>query len=131
MDALLKAYELETVQLKLLCSEFAKRFPKVAGKLQMAGDMCEDPHVERLIQAVALISARISKRLDDDYPQFTQRLLDVLFPHYGRPFPSCAIVRIDSAVLQSVTAQALTRTPRGTDMESSMVQGVPCRFKTA
>lgn len=131
MDALLKAYELETVQLKLLCSEFAKRFPKVAGKLHMAGDMCEDPHVERLIQAVALISARISKRLDDDYPQFTQRLLDVLFPHYGRPFPSCAVVRIDGAALQSLTPQTLSKTPRGTELESSLVQGVPCRFKTA
>ena len=130
MDALLKAYELETVQLKLLCSEFARRFPKVAGKLQMAGDMCEDPHVERLIQAVALISARISKRLDDDYPQFTERLLDVLFPHYGRPFPSCAVVRIDSAASGSVTPQTLSMTPRGTDMESAAVQGVPCRFKT-
>lgn len=131
MDELLKAYELEAVQLKLLSSEFSKRFPRVAGKLQMAGDVCEDPHVERLIQAVALIAARISKRLDDDFPQFTERLLDVLFPHYARPFPSCAIVRIDNAATKGSAPQAVNRILRGTEMESALVQGVPCRFKTA
>ena len=43
MDDLLKAYELEIVQLRLLSGEFARRYPKVAGKLQIAGDGCEDP----------------------------------------------------------------------------------------
>jgi type VI secretion system protein ImpG len=43
MDELLKAYERETVQLKKLCREYAKRFPKVAGKLHMTGDVCDDP----------------------------------------------------------------------------------------
>lgn len=131
MDELLKAYELEAVQLKLLSSEFARRFPKVAGKLQMAGDVCEDPHVERLIQAVALIAARISKRLDDDFPQFTERLLDVLFPHYTRPFPSCAIARIDNTAPKAGAPQAVDRIPRGTEMESALVHGVLCRFETA
>ena len=131
MEELLKAYELEAVQLKLLSSEFATRFPKVAGKLQMAGDVCEDPHVERLIQAVALLAAHVSKRLDDDFPQFTERLLDVLFPHYTRPFPSCAIVRIDSTATKASAPQTVTRIPRGTEMDSARVQGVPCRFNTA
>ena len=131
MEELLKAYELEAVQLKLLSSEFATRFPKVAGKLQMAGEVCEDPHVERLIQAVALIAARISKRLDDDFPQFTERLLDVLFPHYGRPFPSCAIVRFDNGSTVGSAPPAVHSIPRGTEMDSAPVQGVQCRFRTA
>jgi type VI secretion system protein ImpG len=130
MDDLLKAYELEIVQLRLLSSEFARRYPKVAGKLQIASDVCEDPHVERLIQSVALIAARVSKRLDDDYPQFTERLLDVLHPHYMRPFPSCAIIRFDTAAVGAVDAPSNSRVSSGTILESAPVQGVPCRFRT-
>jgi type VI secretion system protein ImpG len=128
MDDLLKAYELEVVQLRLLSSEFARRYPKVAGKLQIAGDVCEDPHVERLIQSVALIAARVSKRLDDDYPQFTERLLDVLHPHYMRPFPSCAIVRFERAAAGD--ASLTSRIACGSIMESAQVEGVQCRFRT-
>ena len=131
MDDLLKAYELEVVQLRLLTGEFARRYPKVAGKMQISGDVCEDPHVERLIQSVALIAARISTRLDDDYPQFTERLLDLLHPHYMRPFPSCAIVCFDSGAGIAGRALPVKRIPRGSLMESAPVEGVHCRFRTA
>lgn len=131
MEDLFKAYELEVVQLRRLSSEFARRYPKVAGKLQIAGDLCEDPHVERLIQAVALIAARISKRLDDDYPQFTERLLDVLHPHYLRPFPSCAIVRFERGGAGPGAASSAHCIDRGSVMETPPVQGIACRFRTA
>lgn len=131
MDDLLKAYELEVVQLRLLSSKFARRYPKVAGKLQIAGDACEDPHVESLIQSVALIAARISKRLNDDYPRFTERLLDVLHPHYMRPFPSCAIVRFDRGASGAGAAPSINRFARGSVMESAPVQGMQCRLRTA
>lgn len=131
MDDLLKAYELEVVQLRLLSSEFARRYPKVAGKLQIAGDACEDPHVERLIQSVALIAARISKRLDDDYPRFTERLLDVLHPHYMRPLPPRAIVRFDRGASGAGAAPSINRFARGSVMESAPVHGMQCRLRTA
>lgn len=120
-------YENELVMLRQLCREFAEHYPKVAGKLQMVGESCDDPHVERLIQAVALLSARVGKRLDDNYPQFTEALLNLMFPHFLRPFPSCAIARIDG------TAQASQSTTlaRGTTLESVLVNGVRCTFKTA
>lgn len=94
MDELFTKYESELVILRSLCREYAPRYPKVAANLQMGGDTCDDPHVERLIQGVALLSARVAKRLDDSYPQFTEALLNLLFPHYLLPFPSCAIARI-------------------------------------
>ena len=94
MDELFSKYESELVNLRSLCREYAQRYPKVAAQLQLGGEACDDPHVERLIQAVALLCARVTRRLDDNYPQFTEALLDLLFPHYLRPFPSCAIVRV-------------------------------------
>ena len=40
----------------------------IAGRLQLSGDVGEDPHVERLIESFALLASRIHKRLDDDFP---------------------------------------------------------------
>ena len=126
MDELFAQYERELVTMRQLCREYAERYPKVAAKLQLGGEACDDPHVERLIQSVALLCARVSKRLDDSYPQFTEALLDLLYPHYLRPFPSCAVVRF------LPTADGSTgRIPRGTLLESAPIRGVHCKFQTA
>jgi type VI secretion system protein ImpG len=126
MDELFAQYERELVTMRQLCREYAERYPKVAAKLQLGGEACDDPHVERLIQSVALLCARVSKRLDDSYPQFTEALLNLLYPHYLRPFPSCAVVRF------LPTAGGSTgNIPRGTLLESAPIRGVHCKFQTA
>src|SRR5471030_673685 len=130
MEDLLPYFERELVILRRDCKEFAERFPKIASRLQVSGDTSEDPHVERLIQAVALLAARVSKRLDDDYPQFTEALLETLFPHYLRPFPSCAIVQVDTAAATTAGMSAMSTIARGTEMEGAPVNGVRCKFKT-
>lgn len=126
MDGLFAKYEHELVTLRSLCREYAQRYPRVAARLQLGGEACGDPHVERLIQAVALLNARVSKRLDDAYPQFTEALLNLLFPHYLKPFPSCAIARFSGA--HGGPASVVRR---GTLLEAEEVQGVRCRFQTA
>lgn len=129
MDELFAQYERELVTMRQLCREYAERYPKVAAKLQIGGDACDDPHVERLIQSVALLCARVSKRLDDSYPQFTEALLNLLLPHYLRPFPSCAIVRFVPGAKGASGGAAMV--PRGTLLESAPIRGVPCTFQTA
>ncbi|WP_332860722.1 type VI secretion system baseplate subunit TssF [Janthinobacterium svalbardensis] len=132
MEQLLPYYERELGLFRQYTREFSSRYPKAAGRLLIAGDTCEDPHVERLIQSVALLTARVAKRLDDAYPQFTHALLDTLYPHYLRPFPSCSIVRIaaDEAPGGGQLAQ-LAHVPRGTVLRSQPVQGVACKFTSA
>ncbi len=125
MDELFAKYENELVILRSLCREYAQRYPKVAAQLQLGGEACDDPHVERLIQAVALLCARVTKRLDDNYPQFTEALLNLLFPHYLRPFPSCAIARVGAPGMPNGAM------PRGTRLETRAVKGLPCTFTTA
>ncbi|TFW34623.1 type VI secretion system baseplate subunit TssF [Massilia horti] len=126
MDELFAKYEHELVTLRSLCREYAQRYPKVAAKLQMGGEACDDPHVERLIQAVALLAARVSKRLDDSYPEFTEALLNLLFPHYLKPFPSCAVIRFHDAPATGNQVEV----PRGTVLETVPVRNIPCTFKT-
>jgi type VI secretion system protein ImpG len=129
VEQLLPYYEHELGLFRQYTREFASRYPKAAGRLLIAGDTCEDPHVERLIQSVALLTARVAKRLDDAYPHFTHSLLDTLYPHYLRPFPSSSIVRIaaDEAPDGGQLAQ-LVRLARGTVLRSQPVQGVACKF---
>ncbi len=129
MDQLLPHYERELSLLRERSQAFAQRYPKVAGALQMRGDIAQDPHVERMIESFALLAARVHKRLDDDFPLFTESLLDVLYPHYLRPFPSCSIAHLDVGPLAGqMTKSGMVE--RGTLFNTRPVRGVPCRFRT-
>ncbi|MDB5906509.1 MAG: vasA [Massilia sp.] len=130
MEELLPYYERELGFLRRYSREFSERYPKIAGRLLIAGEVCEDPHIERMIESFALLNARVSKRLDDDYPQFTEALFEVLYPHYLRPFPSCSIACFDHSggAAQLTTA---TEIPRGTELKSRHVQGGACIFRTS
>jgi type VI secretion system protein ImpG len=130
LDQLLPYYERELGFLRRYSREFSERYPKIAGRLLIGGEVCEDPHIERMIQSFALLNSRISKRLDDDYPEFTEALFEVLYPHYLRPFPSCSIARMDysGAAAQLTAASEIAR---GTALTTRPVKGVACTFETA
>lgn len=130
MQDLLPYYERELAYLRRYGREFAERYPKIAGRLQLSSEGSQDPHVERLIEAFAFMGARISKRIEDDYPEFTDALLDVLYPHYLRPFPSCSIAHFDMEGVAGKLSAPVT-VPRGTLLQSRLVKGVSCRFRTA
>ncbi|WP_411832384.1 type VI secretion system baseplate subunit TssF [Pseudoxanthomonas mexicana] len=130
MQELLPYYERELAFLRRYGREFAERYPRIAGRLLLSGDDSRDPHVERLIEAFALMGARISRRIEDDYPEFTDALLEVMYPHYLRPFPSCSIARFEMGPA-AARLSAPVRIARGTQLQSRAVRGVHCRFRTA
>jgi type VI secretion system protein ImpG len=129
MDDLLPYYERELAFLRSYSRQFAERYPKIAGRLLLAGDVSEDPHVERMIESFALMGARISKKIEDDYPEFTEALLEVLYPHYLRPFPSCSIVQFDMDGASKQLASCKT-VPRGTQLDAREVKRQNCVFRT-
>ncbi len=126
MEQLLPYYESELGYLRRNLREFAERYPKIAGRLLISGEVCEDPHTERMIEAFALLNARVAKRLDDDYPEFTEALFDVLYPHYLRPFPSCSIARLDTEGAQGGASVIA----RGTQLSTRPIRGAACTFRT-
>lgn len=130
MKKLLLHYEIELALLRRYGRGFAERYPGLAGSLLLADDACKDPHVERMIQASALLAARISKRLDDDYPLFTESLLEMLYPHYMRTFPSSSIVQLDLQAAKTARTDVAGIIPRGTIMKTASVRGVKCQFRT-
>ncbi|WP_374256374.1 type VI secretion system baseplate subunit TssF [Aquabacterium sp.] len=129
MDELLPHYERELAFLRNRSGDFARRYPKIAGRLQVSGDVGDDPHVERLMESFALLASRIHKRLDDDFPLFTESLLEVLYPHYLRPFPSCSVVAFDLGSAAAQMSQAVV-VERGCALHSRPVKGVTCKFRT-
>ncbi len=131
MEKLLPYFERELGLLRRAGQEFAARYPKLAGSLQISGETCADPHVERLLQGVAFMNARVVKLLDDGYAGFTEALLEMLYPHYLRPFPSCSIARIDYSGAKPNELTGITTLPRGTEMKSRGPGGAVCRFRTA
>lgn len=122
----LNYYNKELAFVRRLGAEFAKQHPKIAGNLRMSSDTIEDPHVSRLIQAVAFMNAGIRQKLDDDYPELSTALLNILYPHYLAPIPSMAIVQFDAA--DNLTGRDVIH--KGRYIETLPIDGSPIRFQT-
>jgi type VI secretion system protein ImpG len=128
-DDLLLYYERELTFLRQMGGEFAVKYPKIASRLMIEPDKCEDPHVERMLEAFAFLAARVHLKIDDEFPEITEALLSILYPHYMRPIPSMSVAEfhVDSA---QVTPDAGLKLDRGALLRSRPLQGVPCKFRT-
>src|SRR5947209_18164060 len=122
IDELLHYYNGELAYLRELGAEFAQRYPKVAARLLLESDKCEDPHVERLLEGVAFLTARIRRKIDDEFPEITDALLGVLYPHYQRPVPSMSIVQFVLKGEQADLAKGAT-VARGSRLNTPPVAG--------
>jgi type VI secretion system protein ImpG len=128
-EALLPYYNRELSYLRRLGAQFAEAHPKIAGRLRLGPESSEDPHVERLIEAFAFLTARVRHKLEDDFPELTEALLGVLYPHYLAPLPSMAVVQLDLDPEQTELTAGYT-VPRHSPLETEPIQGEPCRFRT-
>lgn len=129
MDELLPYYERELAFLRGYSADFAQRYPKTAGRLGITGEHVADPYVERLIESFAFLGARINKKIEDDYPEFTDALLEVLYPHYLRPFPACSIAQFTGSADTAALAQPHV-IARGTELKSGKLRETECIFRT-
>lgn len=128
-DELLGYYERELIFLRKMGAEFARKYPKVAGRLLLDEEKIEDPHVERMVEAFAFLTGRIALKLEDELPEITESFLNVLYPHYLAPIPSMAITQFSfgSPNDKLTSVQVLGR---GARLNSRPVDGTPCQFRT-
>jgi type VI secretion system protein ImpG len=128
-DDLLLYYERELSFLRQMGAEFAAKYPKVASRLLIEQDKCEDPHVERVIEAFAFLAARVHLKIDDEFPEITGALLSILYPHYMRPLPSMSVAEfyVDPA---QIKPESGLKVDRGAILRSRPINGVPCKFRT-
>ena len=130
-EELLEYYERELAYVRQLGAEFAQKYPRVASRLLLEPDRCDDPHVERLIEAFAFMAARVHLRIDDDFPEITSALLGIVSPHYLRPIPSMSVVECQLDPEQGKQTTGL-RVPAGTQLATKRTfDGMSCRFRTS
>ena len=121
MDArLLDYYNRELTYMHELGAEFAQRYPKIAGRLGMRGIEVSDPYVERLLEGFSFLTARIQLKMDAEFPRFSQRLLEVVYPNFLAPLPAMGVVQIDGN-LNEGSLKAGYELPRHTILRLSLI----------
>jgi type VI secretion system protein ImpG len=131
---LLDYYNSELLHVRETAAEFAREFPKIAGRLALEGAECADPYVERLLEGFAFLAARVQLKIDAEFPTFTQHLLEMVYPGFLSPVPSMAMVRFEPELADGGLAQG-REVPRGSVLRarpSAMPgAGTACEFRTA
>lgn len=127
-EALYRHYERELMFIRQMAQQFARQYPAAAGRLLLEPNRSVDPHVERLIEAFAYLTARVQQKLDDDFPELTDALFSVLYPHYLAPIPSMAVVQFDMEPANAQPGGLLI--PSQSRLHTQKVDGVACLFRT-
>lgn len=129
---LLGMYEQELRYFRENSAEFARAFPKIAHRLGVEGQEVADPYVERLIEATAFLSARVSLKLDAEYPRFTGNLLEVVYPNYLAPTPSMVVVQCTPQLDNPNLGQGPVM-PAGSGLRARHAAGqnTDCEFRTS
>ncbi len=128
-DDLLLYYERELDYLRKMAVQFAEKHPKLASRLVLEPTKCEDPHVERLLEAFAFLAARVHLKIDDEFPEISEAMLTVIYPQLVCPVPSMSIVEFQPDPEKGKLTTALT-IKKDSALYSRPVSGVPCTFRT-
>lgn len=128
-DTLYPYYERELIFIRQFAQEFAKQYPAAAGRLFLEPSQSTDPHVERLIESFALLAGRIHHKLDDEFPELTDALLGLLYPHYLAPVPSMAIVQFNLDAERASLPDGF-HLERNSILATPVIGDGPCKYRT-
>ena len=126
-DRLRHYYERELEILRRDLRAFAQRNPEAATRLSINSDgRSDDAGVERMVQSTAILNARHSAKIDDDYPELSEALIERTFPQYLRPFPAYSVAQFDMTGMFDSLTESLP-IARGTQLKTT--EG-GCLFRT-
>jgi type VI secretion system protein ImpG len=128
----LNHYERELRHLREGGAEFAKEFPKIAGRLGIETFTCADPYVERLLEGFAFLAARVQYQIDAEYPRLIEHLLETIYPQYLSPTPSMAMVQLRPDLTEAALASGFV-VPRQTPLLGNLSRDgqTRCEYRTA
>lgn len=129
---LLKHYDTELRHIREMGAEFARDFPKIAGYLGLDKFECADPYVERLLEGFAFLAARVQLKMDSEFPQLVQSLMEIVYPHLLSPMPSMAIVKFNPDLTEGSLSEGYP-IPRDSVLRGKVIKGehTACEFRTA
>ena len=145
-------YQRELTVLREDGAAFAARYPKMAPHLGLAQGQNPDPMVERLLESMAYLTARVRQESEAELPTLAGQVLGMMCPSLAAPLPSLSVVSFmpdyaalaamdkgwlipagtklytspndDSPVVRWQTAWPLTLTPARVTSVSQMVMGL-------
>ena len=109
--------------------DFGKKYPQVASRLDLRESESLDPHVERLIESFAFLSARVRRDIDRDYSQIANHVLDKFCPSLLQPIPSLTIVNLKSNEKLGKLTKPL-QIPRHSSLLACSDTNQVCTFRT-
>lgn len=129
---LLRLYNDELSYMREMGQEFSQNFPKIAGRLGLQSGEAADPLVERMIEGFAFLAARVQMKLQARFPDFTQHMLQMVYPHFLAPVPSMAIAQFQPDEEAGRLEKGYV-IPRGTALTGGLANGTMthCQFRTA
>jgi type VI secretion system protein ImpG len=83
-------YTHELQALRILGAEFSEKNPGLSSFLARKG---QDPDVERLLEGFSFLTARLRQYMDEELPEVSHTLAQLLWPNYLRPIPSYSILK--------------------------------------
>lgn len=128
----LEYYNKELKHVRNTAGEFAKAYPKIAGRLGLETMEVSDPYVERLIESFAFLAARVQLKMDSRFPEFTQHLLQIVYPQFQAQKPSVLIAQMTPDPTESGLSDGYI-VPRNATMKSRIgpKEKTACQFRTA
>ena len=117
-------YQSELNHLRHLADEFARGNPALAPLLGV--DSATDPDVERLLEGVAFLTGMVRQRLDDEFPEFIQELVQLLYPHYLQPLPCMTLLQFEPRA----ALQERLHIDAGCEVTSVPIDGQRVRFRS-
>ncbi|MDR1034953.1 MAG: type VI secretion system baseplate subunit TssF [Holosporales bacterium] len=121
-------YRNELLFLREKGGAFALKHPEIADKLDIKAGESTDPHTERIIEAVAFMSARLNQKIDDNSQNVAFHLLSALYPNLIATFPPGGIVQFVSGA--GTVDPDVVHIPKGTKVVATSRAGVNCIFRT-
>ncbi|AIQ99831.1 type VI secretion protein [Pluralibacter gergoviae] len=114
----------ELAWLRLQGRQFAQAHPELT---RFLSEQTTDPDVERLLEGFAFLTGNLRAKIEDQFPELTHGLLNMLLPNYLRPVPSMTIMQF--SVIPGALAQPAF-IARGCQVDSKSKNEVTCHFQT-
>ncbi|MDO5532390.1 type VI secretion system baseplate subunit TssF [Sutterella sp.] len=129
--AFLDYYRENLAHLRESSGEFAAEFPKIAARLELTAENCQDPFVERLLEGTAFLAARVEKRLDDGYPRLLESILTAASPMSLTPEASGAVLELTPEMSSDFVRSGTAELPVGSRFRAmTPVSRTPVIFST-
>ncbi|HCI49161.1 MAG: hypothetical protein A2621_02305 [Alphaproteobacteria bacterium RIFCSPHIGHO2_01_FULL_41_14] len=127
-DSDLLYFHRELSFLRHMGKAFARKYPKIARRLNFLDQDNSDPQMERLIESFAFLTGFLQKDIDDQLPRFSRALLGILYPHLVAPVPPMSIAQFNPSSAKPATSSAII--PRHFSLYADSRSNDMCYFRT-